>query len=99
VEEVIHHGSNGLLVDFFSTDEIARYVIEALCDSRSFASLRQNARQTVIDRYDLHSVCLPEHLRLLNAMVPRSRRVAVRGDKRVQNGERRPAAEQRLGSG
>jgi glycosyltransferase involved in cell wall biosynthesis len=79
VEEVIQHGENGLLADFFAMDEIAGYVIEALAERGSFASLRRNARQTVIDRYDLHSVCLPAHLRLLNTLVPGSRRVTVQG--------------------
>jgi glycosyltransferase involved in cell wall biosynthesis len=78
VQEVLHHGGNGLLVDFFSPDEIADRVIEALEDRRAFASLRQNARQTVLDRYDLRSICLPAHLRLLNTQVPRERRVALR---------------------
>jgi glycosyltransferase involved in cell wall biosynthesis len=77
VQEVLHHGGNGLLVDFFSHEEIAEYVIEALEDRRAFASLRQNARQTILDRYDLHSVCLPAHLRLLNTLVPRKQRIAV----------------------
>lgn len=77
VEEVIHHGGNGLLVDFFSPEEIADRVIEALEDPRSFASLRQNARATVLDRYDLRSVCLPQHLRLLNMLVPREQRISL----------------------
>ena len=77
VQEVIHHGGNGLLVDFFSPDEIADRVLDALEDQRAFASLRQNARQTVLDRYDLRSVCLPAHLRLLNTLVPRDQRVPV----------------------
>jgi glycosyltransferase involved in cell wall biosynthesis len=77
VQEVLHHGGNGLLVDFFSPDEIAERVIEALEDPRSFASLRQNARETVLDRYDLRSVCLPAHLRLLNMLLPREQRVSL----------------------
>jgi glycosyltransferase involved in cell wall biosynthesis len=77
VQEVLHHGGNGLLVDFFSPDEIAERVIQALEDPRSFASLRQNARETVLDRYDLRSVCLPAHLRLLNMLVPREQRVSL----------------------
>jgi glycosyltransferase involved in cell wall biosynthesis len=71
VEEVIHHGGNGLLVDFFSPQQIADRVIEALEDRHAFASLRQNARNTIIDRYDWSSICLPAHLRLLNTMAPR----------------------------
>ena len=77
VQEVLHHGGNGLMVDFFSPEEIAERVIEALEDPRAFASLRQNARQTVLDRYDLRSVCLPAHLRLLNMLVPREQRISL----------------------
>jgi glycosyltransferase involved in cell wall biosynthesis len=77
VQEVLHHGGNGLLVDFFSSEEIADRVVDALEDRRAFASLRQNARQTVLDHYDLHSRCLPAHLRLLNALVPQGRRSSV----------------------
>ena len=77
VQEVLHHGGNGLLVDFFSPEEIADRVVEALEDPRAFASLRQNARQTVLDRYDLRSVCLPAHLRLLNMLVPREQRTSL----------------------
>jgi len=64
-------------VDFFSPEEIADRVVEALEDPRSFASLGQNARQTVLDRYDLRSICLPAHLRLLNMLVPREQRISL----------------------
>lgn len=77
VEEVIHHAGNGLLVDFFSPEQIADRVIDALEDRNSFASLRQNARETVIDRYDLRSICLPAHLRLLNMLAPPERRASL----------------------
>ncbi len=78
VQEVLHHGGNGLLVDFFSPDEIADRVVEALEDRRAFASLRQNARQTILERYDLRSVCLPAHLRQLNMLVPREQRISLK---------------------
>jgi glycosyltransferase involved in cell wall biosynthesis len=77
VEEVVHHGGNGLFVNFFSPDEIADRVIESLEDRKSFASLRQNARQTILDRYDLKSICMPAHLRLLNMLVPRAQRATL----------------------
>jgi len=77
VEEVIQHAANGLLVDFFSPDQIADRVIDALEDAQSFQPLRQNARQTIVDRYDLRSICLPAHLRLLNMLVPRDGRATV----------------------
>jgi glycosyltransferase involved in cell wall biosynthesis len=77
VQEVIQHAANGLLVDFSSPDQIADRVIDALEDARSFASIRQNARQTVLDRYDLKSICLPAHLRVLNTLVPREGRAEL----------------------
>lgn len=77
VEEVIQHAANGLLVDFFSPEQIADRVIDALEDQKAFASLRQNARQTIVDRFDLRSVCLPAHLRLLNMLVPRDGRASL----------------------
>jgi glycosyltransferase involved in cell wall biosynthesis len=77
VEEVIQHAGNGLLVDFFSTEQIADRIIDALEDSKSFASQRKNARQTIVDRFDLRSICLPAHLRLLNMLVPRNDRASL----------------------
>jgi len=77
VEEVLHHGGNGLMVDFFSPDEIAERIVEALEDRRAFDSLRRNARETVLHQYDLRSVCLPAHLRLLNTQVRREQRISL----------------------
>lgn len=65
VEEVIRDGENGLLVDFFAPNEIAERVVMALEDRSAFDELRRNARQTIIDRYDLKTICLPGQLRLL----------------------------------
>jgi glycosyltransferase involved in cell wall biosynthesis len=64
VEEVIRDGENGLLVDFFSTEQIADRIDEALSmnDSRL---LRQRARGTVIEGYDLKRICLPAQLGLV----------------------------------
>ena len=81
VEEVIHHGTNGLLVDIFSLDEIADRVIEGLEEGRAHATLRQNARQTIVDLYDLRSICLPAQLRLLNN-IPPGRKIGIKTDKK-----------------
>ena len=64
VEEVIRDGENGLLVDFFSTEQIAARVDDALSmkDSRL---MRERARGTVIERYDLKRVCLPAQFGLV----------------------------------
>ena len=69
VEEVIVDGDNGLLVDFFSADEIAQRCIDALSAPRAFDTLRRNARRTILDRYDLHSVALSAQLKLLGEIV------------------------------
>ena len=63
VEEVIRDGENGLLVDFFSPEQIAAQVDRALTDD--FEPVRQRARQTIIDRYDLRRVCLPAQVELV----------------------------------
>ncbi|MGO9446916.1 MAG: glycosyltransferase family 4 protein [Thiobacillaceae bacterium] len=65
VEEVIRHGENGLLVDLFSHEAIAEQVVSALEDPGAYESLRENARRTVVDSYDLHSICLPAQVGLL----------------------------------
>jgi glycosyltransferase involved in cell wall biosynthesis len=65
VEEVITDGENGYLVDFFKTDEIAARVAGILERPQDTAKLRENARRTVVERYDLKRVCLPRQLALL----------------------------------
>lgn len=65
VEEVIRDRENGLLVDFHSPADIAEKVIAALTEPRAFEQIRQNARQTIVERYDLQTVCLPKQLELL----------------------------------
>lgn len=66
VKEVIKDRGNGLLVDFFKPEDIAHKAIEALEAGRDgFAKIRQNARHTIIDRYDLNRICLPAQIQLL----------------------------------
>ncbi len=65
VKEVIEHGVNGLLVDFFDAAALSRQVVEVLSQSAAFSVLGQRARQTVIDRYDLKTNCLPRQLELV----------------------------------
>ena len=65
VEEVIGDGENGMLVDFFAPGEIAERVVAALAEQRAFTTIRKNARQTILDKYDLKTVCLPAQLKLL----------------------------------
>jgi len=65
VQEVVADGRNGLLVDFFDTGAIAGRVLEALGDPSAHAGLRAAARETIVDRYDLKTICLPAHLALI----------------------------------
>lgn len=67
VEEVIADGSNGLLFDFFKPAEIVERVCEAL-DTDRVQLIRQQARQTAVERYDLKSVCLPQQLALIESL-------------------------------
>lgn len=61
VREVIEDGKNGLLVDFFSPEQIAERVDEVLNHRDRMAEIRQKARETIVQRYEL-SQLLPQHL-------------------------------------
>ena len=73
VREVIEHGVNGLLVDFFNYEAIADAVIRSLSDPASFIRMRQNARASAKDSYDLRSVCLPKQLALIESILAKHR--------------------------
>ena len=64
VQEVIQDGYNGLLVDFFSPEEIAHRVDEVLDHPDRLAALRTRARETVLQNYDLATL-LPLHIQWL----------------------------------
>jgi glycosyltransferase involved in cell wall biosynthesis len=68
VEEVIQDGINGILVDFFSPNDIAQRVVEALEDVHRHDEIRHNARRTIVDRYDLRTICLPAQLSLVEKL-------------------------------
>lgn len=61
VEEVITDGENGLLVDFFSPKDFADRVESVLDDPTRRQDLRENARQTICDRYNLATL-LPQKI-------------------------------------
>lgn len=70
VREVIRHGENGLVVDFFDIGAWSQTMIGALAEPEKFAHLRAAARQTVIDRYDLRSICLPKMVAMVEKFGP-----------------------------
>lgn len=59
VREVIEDGRNGLLTDFFDAQALAQRISDALTQRRNLANCRLQARETVVQRFDLRSVCLP----------------------------------------
>ena len=61
VTEVIEDGVNGLLVDFFSPQQVCERTIEALDNPEKMAVIRTKARETILEKYDLAKL-LPQHL-------------------------------------
>jgi glycosyltransferase involved in cell wall biosynthesis len=68
VQEVIAHEKNGLLVPFFSPEKLAETVIAAAEKPKKYQPLRKEARRTVVERFDLKNVCLPQWL----SFIPRT---------------------------
>lgn len=71
VQEVIEHGHNGLLVDFFDPQGLAA-AVAGLLDDRALAQrLGTAARQTILQHYSLTD-CVPRQLALLQLVASRS---------------------------
>lgn len=66
VTEVMRHEENGLLVDFFSPDQIVAAIERVLQHPDRMADMRARARQFVVKHYDLARICLPAHLDLIS---------------------------------
>ncbi|MEG3439047.1 glycosyltransferase family 4 protein [Pannus brasiliensis CCIBt3594] len=58
VREVIEDGKNGLLVDFFSPEQIAERVDEVLENRERARAIRQAARVTILEKYSLDRLLL-----------------------------------------
>jgi glycosyltransferase involved in cell wall biosynthesis len=66
VAEVIESGRNGHLVDFFDQRAWIDTLERVLADPEGQRPIRERARQTVVERYDLQSHCLPRQLELVD---------------------------------
>jgi glycosyltransferase involved in cell wall biosynthesis len=73
VAEVIEHGHNGLLVDFFDIEKLSDQITKVLVSPNDFLQMRKNARQTVVERYDLHAMSLPRQLAIVEEMLQESK--------------------------
>ncbi|MEI6031722.1 MAG: glycosyltransferase [Synechococcaceae cyanobacterium ELA739] len=69
VQDVIQSGVNGRLVDFFDTPGLAKAIADVLADPAAQIPLRQAARRTVVQRFDLQTVCLPQQLALVDRLL------------------------------
>jgi len=65
VRDVVEHGVNGLLVDFFDFGALS----DTLIDPEQFAGLRTAARQTVLRHYDQKRICLPAWLKVIDELL------------------------------
>jgi glycosyltransferase involved in cell wall biosynthesis len=68
VREMIQNQENGLLVDFFNPDALAGQVIDALSHPVRYHRLREAARRTIVEGYDLKRICLPRQTRLVDRL-------------------------------
>jgi len=66
VEEMLVDGHNGFFTDFFDPARIAEDVVMALSHPDR-ETIRQAARQTILDRYDL-TLCLQKQLALIESV-------------------------------
>jgi len=65
VEEVITDGVNGRLVDFFDVEGWSAALIDALARPAQHMSLREAARASIVENYDLRRLCLPRLIRFV----------------------------------
>ncbi|AWJ93478.1 glycosyl transferase family 1 (plasmid) [Azospirillum baldaniorum] len=69
VEEVLRDRQNGLLVDFFDGTALADRIDEVFEHPDRMQTLRDRARRTAVENYDLRTVTLPRHLALIDDLI------------------------------
>lgn len=77
VREAVTHGETGLLVDFLDPSALADQVVDVLTNPGAYAHLGPAARASVVENYDFLTKCLPEHIRLINDMIPAKKRIRL----------------------
>ncbi len=66
VQEVITHNKNGFLVDIHSVEDIAQSLHHALDQSNDHRHIKQAARETIINNYNL-TECLKQQIHLIES--------------------------------
>jgi glycosyltransferase involved in cell wall biosynthesis len=72
VREMIAHGKNGLLTDFFDVEAMAKLASEVLDQPGDYKALGQSAVEMIQNQYSLE-VCLPRMLQLYESALARRR--------------------------
>jgi glycosyltransferase involved in cell wall biosynthesis len=80
VLEVLRDGENGVAVDFFSVRALANRIETALEDPAAMQPLREAARATAVNQFDLKSVLLPRWLGLFDDLIHHRRPDLARAD-------------------
>jgi glycosyltransferase involved in cell wall biosynthesis len=68
VLEAIEDGVTGQLVHFFDHQALVQFIADLLDQPDERARLGAQARARAIERYDLHTVCLPQQLAWVQAL-------------------------------
>jgi len=76
VKEVIKNGYNGLLVDFFNFEEIANKIDYVLDNIDKAQEIRRNARQTIVENYNLKTL-LPRQIELILNLVTQNNQLKI----------------------
>jgi glycosyltransferase involved in cell wall biosynthesis len=76
VLEVLRDGENGLAVDFFSPRMLANRIEAALENPARMKPLREAARATAVEKFDLQRVLLPRWLALFDDLINHRRPAA-----------------------
>lgn len=69
VREVIVDGENGKLVDFFNYAALSKAMIDALENPQNYENMRKNARRTIVEGYDLVTICLPHLVEFVESSI------------------------------
>jgi glycosyltransferase involved in cell wall biosynthesis len=69
VLEVMRDGENGLTVDFFAQGALANRIEEALGQQEGLRRLRDAARATAVNQFDLNNVLLPRWTALFDDLI------------------------------
>lgn len=64
VREVVRHGENGFLCDFWDSEQLADMVAELLARAEAMEPVRAAARQRILSAYNLKTQ-VPQHVKLL----------------------------------